>query len=601
LPIIGQTGKKLSAYLKPVLVLVISILIFAGIAYLADNELIDFIQTRFYNPSVVNSYIKENTKDAELSENHIFELRNKFAQTLEEEAVRSSFHYNQDPQDIYERSRIFGILLESTIGLQSVQFVDSNGMRIHYSTSSRDIITQNAESTSYRNYTEVPLALPYDTVKVLANETPKYTMDDQGERIIFSYPFIDSMDVYRGTALFSVSVRALAEKLVAEGRMKVNEDVSIVSSPPGILFRSPDSSKTDIFDKVSHVWNEGRQGRVTLSAVDSGVKFSLISLKTGNGLFFGHLVNDSLFSISDSMKLTLYLSMFLTFYLTLYFLLNLKANPVTVVRNRITRLKDNLFQQLYVNKNADDRAKWLLELEQRRDEIRSELKSHLKLTRRSEKTVDGIIDKSWDELLAVMKAGVTVTVKKTSDIPTEEEAEELEQLEEPEEFEQIEEAEELDEIEEAEEIEELIEEAEEIEELGETEEVKEPEDLEQIVEVRETGVIEEPEIDELEKSPSESKIIVTNIEISEDIPKPIRRGLLALASEIEFNREYPTVIDEPETIDDQLDIVSPFASMFSSLDEKKSVKKERKPRTKKKKEEGKKEEKKPRTRKKKEN
>jgi hypothetical protein len=592
LPIIGQTGKKLSAYLKPLLVLVISILIFAGIAYLADNELLNFIQTRFYNPSVVNSYIKENTKDAELSENHILELQNKFAQTLEEEAVRNSFHYNQDPEDIFERSRIFGILLESTIGLQSVQFVDNNGIRIHYSTSSRDVITQNADSTSYRNYTEVPLALPYDKVKVLANEAPKYTMDDQGERIIFSYPFMDSMDVYRGTSIFSVSVRALAEKLVAEGRMKVNEDVSIVSSPPGILFRSPDSARSDIFDKVSHVWNDGKQGRVTLDAVDSGVKFSLISLKTGNGLFFGHIVNDSLFSISDSMKLTLYLSMFLTFYLTLYFLLNLRANPVTVVRNRITRLKDNLFEQLYVNKNTDDRAKWLLELEQRRDEIRSELKSNLKLTRRSEKTVDGIIDKSWDELLAVMKVGVTVTAKKIPDKI--DNAGEFEQAEELDEVESAEEVEELDEVESVEELEE-VESAEEVEELDEVEPVEEElDELEENGEEKEPesiGTIEEADrISELERFTAATKITVTNLKTSDDKPpeKPVRRGLLALASEIEFNRAYPTIIDEPETdtIDDQLDIVSPFASMFSSLNEKesepvkkpKAEKKERKPR-----------------------
>ena len=116
----------MSNYLKPLVVLLISILIFAGIAFLVDRELLDFIQTRLYNPSIVKSYITENAKDAEMAQNYIFELQEKFGQTLKESAVRSSFLYNQSAEDIFERSKIFGLLMESTSGLQSVQFVDAN-------------------------------------------------------------------------------------------------------------------------------------------------------------------------------------------------------------------------------------------------------------------------------------------------------------------------------------------------------------------------------------------------------------------------------------------------------------------------------------------
>ena len=238
----------MSAYLKPVVVFFLSILIFTGFSFLANKELLNIIQTRFYNPSVLNSYIRENSKDAELIQGYIFELQNKFAATLNEPAVQSSFLYNQSPDDIYERSRIFGILLESTAGLQSVQFVDSNGIRLHYSTSARDIISQSANSTAYRNYTDDPLALPYDRVSVSANSSAKFSMDEQSDRIIFSFPFNDSMDVYRGTALYTVSVKALAEKLIAEGRLKVNENVFVTGIPPGILLGSPDSSKADILN-----------------------------------------------------------------------------------------------------------------------------------------------------------------------------------------------------------------------------------------------------------------------------------------------------------------------------------------------------------------
>jgi hypothetical protein len=586
----------MSAYLKPVLVLLISILLFAGIFFLADKELIDFVQTRFYNPSVLNSFIRENSRDAEIAQGYIFELQNKFAAALNEPAVQSSFLYNQSQEDIYERSRIFGILLETTAGLQSVQFVDSNGIRLHYSTYVRDIIGQSAGSTAYRNYSDNPLALPYDRVSVAANNSAKFSMDEQSDRIIFSFPFNDSMDVYRGTALYTVSVRALAEKLVAEGRLKVNENVSVTGIPPGILLGSPDTSKAGILGRVSQIWNAGIQDRVTFDSGDSGMKFSLISLRTDRGIFFGRLVNDELFYISDSMKNILLLSMFLTFYLTLLFIVNFRPIPATLVRNRIKRLRESLFEQLYVNKSEQERAKWILELEQRREEIRSELKRDLKPGQSAEDNINGIIDKSWDELLAVMKAGgetrVIAASSESSIAQAEakeagiEELEEIEEAGEVEILEEIEEVEALEEIADLEELEE-IEEAEAFDEVAyieKIEEVEEAEALDEAAPAHASGLLTlaseiaaEEKTDETKAPPPKRGLLsLAASKESSDEKEPDdtasqRRGLLALASDIEFNREFPAGdVEEAEEneadLDTNLDIVSPFSSMFESLD-----------------------------------
>ena len=631
----------MSTFLKPLAVLLISILIFGGIAFLADKDFLDFIQTRFYNPSIVKSYIAENAKDADLVQNFIFELQDKFAQTLNEPAVRSSFLYNQSAEDIFERSRIYGLLMETTSGLQSVQFVDANGIRMHFSTSTRDIITRTAASTSYRNYIEDPLALPYETISVLVNETPKITMDESGERIIFSYPFNDAMDVYHGTALFYVSSRAIAEKLVSEGRLKVNETVSVIESPPGVLFGLPDSFKAELQSNVSKVWNNGIKDRIAIDSEDSGIKFSLISLRADSGIFFGRLVNDDLFSISDSMKIILYSSMFFTFYLALYFIINFKPTPVIIVRNRIRRLRDTLFDQLYEDKSTEEKIKWLLELEQRRDEVKFELKYKLKLSAKTEKFIDGIIDKSWDEIIAIVRASsghaalalklssldVKDIVQKAQEASSEASVGDVEEIEEIGEVEEIEEVEELaeeveeieelaDEAEEIEEIEELADEAEEIEEIDEIEEVEEIGDIEEITEV-ETLTVEAAPSKGLLQLASEFEIYeeisdapvsapskgllklasdkyaepapevysgrgllaraISEIRLSESETKTVssRKGLLAIASEIEFSS---VTIDDSENIDDidniddkideiiKMDIVSPFVSMFSSLE-----------------------------------
>jgi len=506
----------LSTFKKPALVLVISGVLFAGIVFLLDFEPLDYVRTHFYNPSFVNSVVKENEKAAEIVQNFISELENKFAATLNEPAVKSSFLYNQTAADIYERSRVFGILVESVSGLQAVQFVDNNGVRIHYSTSNRDIISLSSNSATYRNYTDDSRALPYDDISVKANEKSKYTMDDYHDRIIFSFPFYDSMDVYRGTALFSLSIRAVAERLITEGSLKPADDVSVIRTPRGIVFGSPSTSKAVILNKISSVWSAGLQEYITFDAEDSGVKYALISTKAGNNLFFGRIINDSIFTIPGSMKFIFQLSMFLTLFLVLFFLTNFKPHPVTLVQNRIKTLRTNLFEQLYIKKTGQDRAKWILELEQRRDEIRFELKNSLSINRKLEKEIDGIIDKAWDELLAVMKSGYDLAsleeiVKNRAvkiEKPKTKEAEKTDDLEEIEEIEEIEEvpagttavktkvragkAEEIEEIEEIEpdldedaddiqdidnidaleEISEEGEEIEEIEEIGDTEEIK---------------------------------------------------------------------------------------------------------------------------------
>jgi hypothetical protein len=543
---------KLSAFLKPVVVLLISILLFAGFFFLADIQLPDFIQTHFYNPSMLRTYVKETTIDAEIVQTHIFELQDKFYSTLNEEAVCNSFLYNQTAGDIFERSKIYGMLLESTIALQSVQFVDSNGIRMHYSVSPRDIISQNPTSTSYRNYTEDPLALTYDMVCVLANETSKITMDEKNDRIIFSFPFHDSMNVYHGTALFTVSIRALAERLIAEGRIKVNEDISVIREPLGILLGISDTYKANVSEKVSTIWRDGIQGRVTIDAEDSGAKYSLITVRTNRGIFFGRLVNDALFSVTDSMKLILNVSIFLTFYLMLLFLTSLKADSATVVRTRLNRLKGNLFEQLYSDKSTQERIKWLLELEQRRDEIRTELKSNLRLNANTEKNIDRIINKSWDELLAIIKAGsghaalvikvaepkpekpVQADISSTDVIDVDDAADTIDVIDivdvaDIADIADVEEIEDIDEVESIEdaEAEELAEALDDIDELDEIEEISEFEELEEeqgedtvyldiIEDIEQAEKLEE--LDNLEKL-DDLEEIDDLVEIDEDLEK----------------------------------------------------------------------------------
>ena len=564
----------MSTFIKPLVALVISILLFAGLIFLANGDLLDFVETYFYNPSVVNSYVKENAVDARIVQNHINNLKSKFYATLTVPAIRGSFLYNQSPNDIFERSKIYGILMESTSGLQSIQFVDSNGIRIHYSTSARDIMSQDQRSTAYRNYNENPTSLPYEIVGVEDANHAKLIMDDQNDRIIFSFPFRDSMDVFRGTALFSVSIRAFAERLVEAGRLKISDSISLINEPSGIILGSPETSKTAILKRVAEVWNEGIKDYITLDSEDSGAAFSLISTKTDQNLFFGRLVNSELFSISEPMKLILNVSIFLTFFLTFFFLINLKPNPAAVVRSRIRRLRESFFEQIGDEKSVQEKAKLVLELEQRQDEIYSQLKRGIRLNHRLEAILNGIIDKSWEEILiylkvssghelssihpvkGIAKKAEAKTEQKTREIDVIDEvetleAEEVDEIAEAEPIEEIDEAEAIEEVEEIEEIEEIedaepIEEVEALEEIGEIEEAEPIEEIEDIEEVEPLEEIEEAEAIEsteslkkiekpkkAEKPQKAEKPNIIDIALRAAMePEPRRGGLFGRASKI---------------------------------------------------------------------
>ncbi|MCL2265991.1 MAG: hypothetical protein FWC22_08115, partial [Treponema sp.] len=113
------------------------------------------------------------------------------------------------------------------------------------------------------------------------------------------------------------------------------------------------------------------------------------------------------------------------------------------------------------------------------------LKQKLKLSRRQEAVIDDLIDKSWDELIAVLKSGSgKVTAADTAKL---ENAEALAEIEEAETLEEIGAAEEIEEIEEVETLEEM-------EEVEELEEIEEAEELEEVEEIEEIGALEEIEV-----------------------------------------------------------------------------------------------------------
>ena len=223
----------MSALQKAALSLLITVLLFGGFMALAFTGMFDFIEARFYNPTIAASITREVTQNTRTIEEFLAEKKVIFSGTLEEPVVQRSFLVNQTPEDIFERSRIYGHLLESIGGFQWVRFIGSDGVRVHFSTYPADILAQDVYFVTYRNFDDP--SIPFHTIAASAGGMPKFILDGERDRILFSLPLYDYLSIFQGTALFSLSVRALSDAFIREGRLTIGHDISIVSNPPGFL------------------------------------------------------------------------------------------------------------------------------------------------------------------------------------------------------------------------------------------------------------------------------------------------------------------------------------------------------------------------------
>lgn len=380
--------------------LLISVLLFGIFTALAFTGLFDLIEARFYDPSIKASITRDLTRNAEEIDRFMVETRTRFSETLNVPAIRRSFLPNQGASDIFERSRIYGLLSESLIGFQWVRFIDFGGSRLHFSTYAPDIQSQDRLSVAYRNYNEP--GFPYEEIAVSEKENPKYFFDEKLDRILFSFPFYDSFDVYKGTALFSLSVKALTDRLISDGRIKAGQELSVISDPKGLLSGTISTGQRVLPSQVSSIWKGSFQETARLVSPSSGLSLLLITVKSSQDFLIGRLVDEELFLFPLTMKIILLASFFLTVYLTIFLLFNLRQDSVTIVQNRLKQLQISLIEQFYERKGDVDWARWSRELEQRRDEISLQLKQGVKLASADNKDIDVLIDKSWDELLSVM-------------------------------------------------------------------------------------------------------------------------------------------------------------------------------------------------------
>ncbi|PKL24689.1 MAG: hypothetical protein CVV47_09655 [Spirochaetae bacterium HGW-Spirochaetae-3] len=572
---------------KATVSLLASTLLAAGFAALAYSGLFSVIETRFFDERVKRSV--ESSVEALSASADAYHALNadRFSGILGNDYVRRSFLPNQSAQDAFDRTRTFGLLAEETPGLLGVRFVDLDGKRIHFSTFPGDVIRSESLRIVYRNYGE-PGDEPY--VDIEGAEGSKVTVSALPSRRAFAYrfPFMDGFGVYRGSAVFYVTFTGFLQRLIQDGRIALGDDIVAVGTQ-GVLAGAPAWGGEELLSRIASIWASGPNAEpVVVGSSEASGSFMLFTVRGEAGLV-GRLVPSSWFEMPDSFRWLLLTAFFITVYLSLFLVLNLRQDRFAVLATRIKRFQIELLEEYLERKGDMDVERWKGELEARRGETRERIrKSAGRLAKKRASDIDALIDKSWDEIIAVMTSrgerpggvdmarfeallkealskGSFVIGASQSDTPrlvapapsvvtsARVEPETIEDVEELAELDEAEELEELEEIEAAEEAEEPAEAeaelAEDVEELAELEEAEEAaEEIEEPVEAEAElaeDVEELAELEEAEEAVEEAEE-PAEAELAEETVEPAEAELAEDVEELDELEEAEEAVEEAE-------------------------------------------------------
>ncbi len=392
---------------KASLSLLVAVLLFAAFAVAAFSGLFNILEARFYDPAISRQYSDNLSAVAKATEVWNSLNFSRFAAALETPSVKRSFLPNMSAQDSFDRANALGKLQADTPGLAGIRIIDLDGKRIHFSSFPTDILKKSDTSILFRDY-GTPDDLPFARFDIPAGSKGIFRVDETGGRLFYALPVADESALRRGTAVFYLSPAGLMDYLVKAGLVQVGDSI-VPAGSAGVLFRAPLDAQDSLASRVAEAWSQGLgKTPLTLSEASSASSWTLLSATTPGGFRLGLLLPASTFTLPMTMKVILLVAFFLTAYLLLFLLLNLRQDKSTIVAERIKRYQIGMLEASFDEKVDRDLARFKRRLESRRSEFREGIKADLgRLPPREEAEADALIDKSWDEIIAVLDRRVS--------------------------------------------------------------------------------------------------------------------------------------------------------------------------------------------------
>ena len=394
------TGKKTA------LSLLISVIIFSLSAIFLYSGVFEKIETRFYQPAVINGIVESlNTVEKSLDEYHRMNFL-RFGDFLSKESVKVSFLPNPGQKAITERNGFTGKLFEQNPGLKGIRFIDFQGRGVHYSTYKNDVLATNKNVTAFKNYDQLDTNVRYQEISQEENSTGELFLDESKEEILYLLPFIDNYNAYQGTAVFYVSVRDLENFLVTRNLIKQGESL--------ILFNSKENNLKGLVKSLSVIGKKlvleiqnlegiGIPGNTSF-ADENGNSYMLLTVKNSPyEIFTGEIANDELFLFPDSAKNLLLVTIVITVFLAFFLIFNIRQDSYSIIHQRVIELEKEIIREYINHRDSLTWDKLLDEMEMKKGAVSKEIKKALGTGwKKHGVLIDDYFNESWEELISVL-------------------------------------------------------------------------------------------------------------------------------------------------------------------------------------------------------
>ena len=602
--------------------LLITVSLFAALVVASFFGLFTFIDKNVYAPTKI-AQLKNNLDSvSSAGDEYILNFLSEFGYEkgyMSSSDVSLYLNRNRSDGTAKKLSDLNGNLFYRNPGLKGIRIVDINGKSVHFSTFEKDLLKKDSSKNivSYKNYDELltpsdSKELSYEIIK--ANDFKKsdkteYSLvfDSESNRLIFSYPlYYEDYPLIKASVLFYVDGGDFIREISKKKLISVNENVLLLSSkdgiPGGFALGIPNINKELFINEILNRWNDNSDFAKIFDSYDEENKksYSLIS-SVGNYVKVVGVFENSIFVISNLVKITLLVCSFITIFLFVFILFNIKKDELLNIKKYVKRFQFEMLNEYFESEELRNSKTPLEHFSDNKDFVFGKIKKSLgKQAIKHRDELDSLLDKSWQEIISVLSESKSVNsntktvtstkavvdsneIKKileeffakgtinvhavTSSVPnlvqSQNKIPEVEAVEELEEISDAEAVEELEEISDAEAVEELeeISDAEAIEEL---EEISDAEAVEELEEISDAEAVEELEeisateaVEELEEISADEFVDISSFDVEESTLQEIK---------IDFSEPLEVCIDD--TIDSEegdLSIVEDFIVEIPSL------------------------------------
>ena len=392
---------------RVVISLLTSVILFAAFTLAAFFGLFSTVEARFYRPSLIADIQTGLHDTADILDSYLDDLKNRFyTDFVQNDHVKQSFSFEQSGENIKGREDAAGSLFASSSALTAIRIIDSDGKKIHYSTLSSDILRQNTQLISYKLYKDIA-EIPYEHILSEEGEPGKLIFDPDRGRILYSFPFYDSYSAYRGTIVFYTAASDFARELIRCNSASITDSflfTGTVETPLFVLSFPPAGRELlqDILIKRAREKNIGTAEKI-IESEDSQDRI-LFSQLSRSGVYILKIYEENLFLLSDTLKLLLLISVFITSFLIIFLIFNIKQDDMLVIRDKIRRFQFAVIQDYLKRKEEVDWNAVCADMKRRKQEINIGIKKSLgRKARRHVHEVDYLLDKNWDEIIAILQ------------------------------------------------------------------------------------------------------------------------------------------------------------------------------------------------------